>query len=497
VGIVIRQSSISTILSFIGIAIGYLNVLYFFPMYLSPEEIGLTRVIQDFAMLLVPFAQLGTGHSIIRFFPKFSKNARSYANFFTLILSLASIGFLAFLLIFSLLKQPLVALFETSAPEVNDYLYLTIILVYIIVVYNIFIDFIRSNLNIVIPIISREILTRSFTTISIVLFVFGVVNFEGFLLCIVGGYLVNVVIISIYLRIKNLLKIRPSFYKDLTLKDMKPIFTYGLFALVGGGGAVIIAKVDSVMVTSMLGTHFNGIYTTAFYMAVVIEVPRRMITQISTPIIARSLENNRIDEISDIYRKSALNQLIIGSLLLIGILANLDNIYQLIPNNNIYILGKWIVVIIGIGKLIDMGAGLNGAIIILSKYYKVNILLTAFLAIVTIGANLLLIPRYGIQGAAFGTLFSLVIFNLIKFIFIYSKFGIQPFSFNNLKVLLIAGLVLAISLQFPSIDEVILDILIRSAGITIVFSSLILITKCSAEIEQLFNSLVGFIRKQK
>jgi len=222
-----------------------------------------------------------------------------------------------------------------------------------------------------------------------------------------------------------------------------------------------------------------------------------MITQISTPIIARSLENNRFDEISAIYRKSALNQLIIGSLLLIGILANLDNIYLLIPNSNVYILGKWIVVIIGIGKLIDMGAGLNGEIIILSKYYRVNILLTAFLAMVTIGANLLLIPRYGIQGAAFGTAFSLFIFNLIKFIFIYSKFGIQPFSFNNVKVIFIAGLILAISLQFPSMDEIIMDILIRSAAITIGFSSLILITKCSEEIEQLFNSLLDFIRKQK
>jgi len=252
VGIVIRQSSISTIISFIGIVVGYLNVLYFFPKYLSPEEIGLTRVIQDFAMLLVPFAQLGTGNAIIRFFPKFSKNTRSYANFFTLILSLAFAGFVAFLLIFFLLKQPLMSLFEARAPEVNEYLYLTIILVYIIVVYNIFIDFIRSKLNIVIPIISREILSRSFTTICIILFAFGVLSFEGFLLCVVGGYLVNLVIISVYLRIKNLLKIRPSFYKDLTLKDIKPIFIYGLFALVGGGGAVIIAKIDSVMVVHIL-----------------------------------------------------------------------------------------------------------------------------------------------------------------------------------------------------------------------------------------------------
>ena len=72
-GIVIRQSSISTALTFIGIGLGYLNVLYFFPLYLSPEQIGLTRVIQDFAMLLVPFAQFGISQATLKFYPSFAK----------------------------------------------------------------------------------------------------------------------------------------------------------------------------------------------------------------------------------------------------------------------------------------------------------------------------------------------------------------------------------------------------------------------------------------
>ena len=73
-GIVIRQSAVSTALSYAGVVIGYVNLLILFPKYMSPEEVGLARIIQDAAMLMVPFAQLGTNQLIVRYFPKHKNN---------------------------------------------------------------------------------------------------------------------------------------------------------------------------------------------------------------------------------------------------------------------------------------------------------------------------------------------------------------------------------------------------------------------------------------
>lgn len=496
-GIIIRQSSWSTLLSIAGIILGYLNVLYFFPQYLTPGQIGLTRVIQDFAMLMVPFAQLGTSHAIIRFFPTFVKDARKREGFFTLMLFMATMGFVAFLLLLYLIKSPVIAIFSLKAPEVTTYLWLVFVLVYILVLFNIITDFTRSHLNIIVPNFLKEILLRLLTTVSIALYVFGMVDFNEFLYCIVGIYFINLLLLSVYLTYKGVIRINLSFINTFTFSDIKPIVQYGMFALLGAGGTIIISKVDSIMVTSLLGTHFNGIYTTAFYMAVVIDVPRRMITQISTPLIARSLENNRMNEIADIYSKSALNQLIVGLLLFIGLYVNLDNIYQLIPNSEIYVLGKWVVIFIGIGKLFDMGAGLNGEIIILSKYYKVNIILATTLALFTISANLLFIPMYGITGAALGTALSLIIFNVIKFLFVYYKFKLQPFTYNNLKVLVIGAATLLIGCYIPEIDNIMADIVMRSAVILLVYSGAIVLTRSSAEVTHILQSILRFIRKKQ
>ena len=238
------------------------------------------------------------------------------------------------------------------------------------------------------------------------------------------------------------------------------------------------------MVTSMLGTHATGVYATAFYMAVVIEVPRRLVTQISAPLLAQHLEAGKSLQVSELYAKSSLNLFIIGFLFFIGLWANLDNIYFYIPNRSIYEAGKWVVVIIGLGKLIDMSFGLNGEIIILSKYYRINIVLTGFLAMITIIANWILIPIYGFNGAAIGTTLSLILFNLVKFLFVKSKFQMQPFRVNHFKLLVIGGAILFIALAVPAMDQRWLDIVIRSGLITFVYLGLVLGLKISDEITQ-------------
>ena len=70
-GVIVRQSIITTIISYIGLVIGYLNLLYLYPLFLSPEQVGLMRTVQDAAILLAQFAQFGLAQSIIRYFPRF------------------------------------------------------------------------------------------------------------------------------------------------------------------------------------------------------------------------------------------------------------------------------------------------------------------------------------------------------------------------------------------------------------------------------------------
>ena len=84
-----------------------------------------------------------------------------------------------------------------------------------------------------------------------------------------------------------------------------------------------------------------------------------------------------------------------------------------------------------------MACGVNGAIIVNSDYYKFDLYTNLFLLIVTIITNIILIPIYGIDGAAMATAISLLLFNFIRVILIYVKMKIHPCSNSSLYTIVI------------------------------------------------------------
>jgi len=488
-GIVIKQSAISTALTYLGVVIGYINILILFPKYMSPEEVGLARLIQDGAMLLVPFAQLGIGQLTLRYFPEHHSKPQ-YKELVGLVFSLLIVALTLFTVLFLVFESPISAYFNERAPEVSLYLNYILALVFILAIYHVLVAFSQSSLNIVLPNFLKEILLRGFTLIGIILFARQIISFNQFISLLIGAYFINLVVLVIYLGLKGLLKmsIGLSYFDSSMIKKM---LTYSLFTFLGASSILIIGKVDSLMVTGMLGLTELGIYSTAFYIAVLIELPKRAVAQISMPLISRSLKANNIQEVADIYRKSAINNLIIGLLIFIGLWVNLDNIFMLIPRSEVYSMGAMVVLIIGSGKLIDMAAGLNGEILVMSKYYRVNVYLIVGLAAITIIANYLFIPIYGMNGAAIGSALSLILFNLSKYVFLYFKMKLQPFSIKTVKVILIGGGVLFIGLILPQVANIYLDIIYRSAAVIIVYAIANFYLQTSDEINNLLKRFLS------
>ena len=138
-----------------------------------------------------------------------------------------------------------------------------------------------------------------------------------------------------------------------------------------------------------------------------------------------------------------------------------------------------------------MAAGVNGEIIVMSKYYKVKVVIIVLLAIVTILANYLLIPIYGLNGAAIGSAIALVIFNLSKYIFLFVKMKIQPFSLATILTLLVGLIILALGFYLPKTDNVFIDMIYRSATVTITYASLVYFLKLSPDINEQVDRLIG------
>ena len=488
-GLVVRQSILTTIISYCGVVIGYINLLYLYPKFLSLEEVGLFRTIQDAAILLSPFAQFGLASGIFRYYPQFVKDQKTSGSFISLMLLLSVVGFSIFFLVFQLFETSILAYFEDNAKEIIHFASLVLWLTLILLITSLMEAYSRSLLKTVVPSLLREIVSRVLLSAFVLLYFLGYLNFQQFIITTTLGYLLCLTILMTYLAKNGNLKLGLEFSVTHKLK-LPELLKYSLLSFAGTAGLVIIGKVDSIMVSGLLGLAANAVYTTAFYMATVIEIPKRALSQVAMPLIARAFEKKDMRDIQIIYQKTSINQFIIGALMLIGVWANLDNIFQLVPKTEFYEAGKYVVIIVGFGKLIDMIFGPSSEIIVLSKYYGFNIILIILLAGSIVFANNLLIPAYGINGAAIGTAMVLIFFNLIKFIFIWATLKMQPFSSGTVKVLLITVVAAGINLILPNVSNVFLDIAYRSLIITIVFGALVLFSKASTDGNNLVRKLL-------
>lgn len=454
-----RQSILTTLSSYLGVLVGYVNVLWLLPYALEPEQIGVFRTIQDIALLFVPFAQLGAGNGITRFYPKVKSLQFS---FFTLSLLIALIGFTIVSALFFFFKETLVAAFATNSPEVIDFFGVVLFITLFAVLNTILDIFCRSFLKVAVPAFFREVILRLLVAILISTYLLRWISFDMFMWGLALTYFISLFGMIIYMLKIKIFKLDFKF-RDFPTGFLKEFIKYNLITLLGTTGGILIMKIDSLMVSSMIGLDANAIYTIAFSIAVVIEMPKRAISQVVMPVIADHFEKGELTAINQLYKQVAVHQFLICLLLFLGIWSNIDSLYHFVPNNQIYEVGKWVVLWIGLGKLSDVLFSINGEIIVFSKYYIFNITATLIMSIVVIVLNLVLIPNMGIEGAALASFLAMFLFNFIKYIYVKKRLNFDPFSKDILKIIFL-GLI-TYTIQFYLIQNGnlgVLNIILRS-----------------------------------
>tara|TARA_B110000467_G_scaffold140658_1_gene140848 strand:- start:48 stop:836 length:789 start_codon:yes stop_codon:yes gene_type:complete len=259
---------------------------------------------------------------------------------------------------------------------------------------------------------------------------------------------------------------------------------------------MIVARVDMMMIGSMLDLEQVAFYTVAFFIGNAIKVPAKSIVAISIPLVAKAWEKQDYKEIQTLYTKSSINQLIIGGVLFLCIWLNIDEIFSLLPTK--FQGGKWVVFYIAIAQLFSMANGINGTIIVNSKHYKYDLYTNVVLVFVTIITNYLLIQEssplssygiVGINGAAFATAFSVLLFNLIRLILIKVKMNMHPFSLQTIKtIVLLFAMFFALNF-LPNSSYAFADIIWKSIVVVILFIPAVMYFNLSEDITAIVKDL--------
>jgi O-antigen/teichoic acid export membrane protein len=267
---------------------------------------------------------------------------------------------------------------------------------------------------------------------------------------------------------KNYFKPEPGF---LTPGLKRSIASVGFFSIISGASGLVAMNVDKLMIEAYSGLSDTGIYTIAFYFGVIISIPARSMIKISSALIAESWNKNDIEKINTIYSKTALSLFVIGTLLVVGLYINLDNIVVLLKGD--YAEGKYVIIFIALAYLSDMATGASGQVLFTSKKYKYLSYLMMVYVILIVITNWMLIPRYGINGAAVATMLSKIIYNILKYFIIRKSFGLNPYNYKYLLIIPVVFITILLNNYIPKQDNFIIDIIIRSSAAGAVYLTLI------------------------
>lgn len=488
-GIIARQSLLNSLITYTGIGLGFVLTILLYPHILDPDQYGLTRILISASMISAQFAHLGVRQSIIKYFPFFTRaNTEKHGLlFWTFLIPL--IGFLLFGLIFWLFQDAILNYYRQESPLFLDY-YLWILPITLFILYfEVLNSYLRSLKDSTSGSIVSEVLNRVFVIIFLALYFFDLIRFSHFVLLFALSYGVQPILLGFQIYRQGEFNLKPNF--DILRKPLvKGISTYGLYSLFGGLTTVIVWNVDIMMLGSMSGLADTGIYAIAFYIGSVISVPQRSIEKIAAPMVSEFIQLKDWDRLLDIYRKTTLNQSITGLFVFGLIWLNIDLIFSLLPEQ--YAAGKWVVFIVGIGKLFDMATGVNGTILMNSMHYRVAFYTNLLLVGVTILTNYLLIPLYGIIGAAIATALSIWFYNTVKFFYVWAKMSLQPFQISSLFITFLGIITIGLISLFIDFDSIILNTLIRNILFISTFLMPLLYLNISPDLNRLIAKILTF-----
>jgi len=470
-----RQSIISSAIVYLGFALGLLNT-YLFTMQggLTKEQYGITGTFIAFASIMFSFASMGMHAFVGKFFPYYDHHLPQKKNDqLTLALTVCCLGFLPVILFGVLFKNVLVDKIFNNSPELLRYYYWTFPFGFGYTLFMILEAYAWQKRNAVLSNFLKEVVFRLALTILIALAALGLItDFDVFIAIYAFFYL----LISLYLLIY--LVVKKKFFFNFSISKVTRRFKKKIVVLVSffwSAGLVFnIASVfDTIVIAAVLPNGMAALapFLLAQNISSLIQAPQRAVVSSAIGPLSLAWKEKDYAKINRIYHRSSINQLVFSVAMFSLIWLNFEDGIYTFRLQPAYIAAKWAFFFIGLYKIIDMGTGLNAQIIGTSNYWRFEFMTGMILLATMLPLNWALTRHFNIVGPAISNLVGFTIYNGIRYVFLWKRFRMQPFTNKTLYTILLGAACFAVTYFLFDEQRGIEWMVLRSAVFCILFAA--------------------------
>ncbi|HID64802.1 MAG TPA: flippase, partial [Anaerolineae bacterium] len=216
-----------------------------------------------------------------------------------------------------------------------------------------------------------------------------------------------------------------------------PVYLSRLIRTFGG-------NVQTVLLGALNTVTTVGVFTAASQINVLGEMFHQSIVTASMPIVSELYSRGEREQMARFYQTMTKWTFTLNLPLFLIVL--------LFPGPILSIFGKGFVggavalTILAWGTLVNAGTGICGVVLVMTGNTSLRLLNSFVLFVLTLGLNILLIPRWGIVGAAIAALAAAVVFNLCRLLEVFILFRLHPYNMSFIKPVAAGVVALAVAL---------------------------------------------------
>ncbi|MBK8499436.1 MAG: hypothetical protein IPL52_11635 [Flavobacteriales bacterium] len=309
-GILARQATLNTLLAYVGITLGFVNVVLLYPKVLEADQFGLTRLLLSIAIMTAQVAQLGAENTVIRYFPYFRSPERAHRGLLGMLLLFGTAMALLAMLVLGLMHSVLSDVFADRNALYGTHGLLVLPLVLAEVFFILLRSYSRSLRRTVQPTFIREFVLRVLQTLLIAVQAWKPMPFATFMVFYTVIFLVCTLALMVDLARSGHFRIGWK-HRWMPRRLRLSMGTYTFYTFWGSVAGIVLGNMDQFMIGALLGKEALSQvahYAVAFYFGSVIAAPGRALLQAAAPLLADAWKQNDWSTIAMLYRRSALVQ---------------------------------------------------------------------------------------------------------------------------------------------------------------------------------------------
>jgi len=250
---------------------------------------------------------------------------------------------------------------------------------------------------------------------------------------------------------------------------------------------------DISMIGYFLSSNEVGIYQVAARVSLLMIMFLSAFGAIFAPVISALYHKGENQKLASTFKTVTRWGLSLTLLVFLVLIMSSEEVLRVFGSG--FVLGTSSLVVLCLGKLVFVGVGVSGFILTMTGREKLESLNALGILILNVVLNMILIPVFGILGAAIATAISLILLNIIRVLEVYVFLKMHPFDIKFLKSIFAATLtfLLVFPLKYCLFSNLhyLLNLILTSFVILTLFSFFLFLFKFEKEDRFIFEKIKG------